>query len=417
MNLIPKPHIQANNTLFVNQEKAVWTAMWGNAVSRPDHLPAEYAKDITLRYPVFAPFAGTALRFRFDNYCGSEPITIADVYVSHKVKETIEDTPGTGFRGTLCDASTIVPITFCGKTNITIAPGKNILSDEIPFTVVAKEMLTISFYLPEFTQMNSCVFTSGPLSGGFFSKGNHSADRIFPVETARSTNWIYFLSDIDILTQPENHAVICFGDSITAQSWPDYLTLFLAENENNHISVIRKAVCGTRILRQYDCVNYDSYGLMGKNRMPHELNVTGATDIILQHGINDIIHPVGYKINQFRPMSDLPTASELEDGFAWYINQSRNAGLRVYGGTLVPIWNWRTYAPFREDLKNDFNDWIRNTDLLDDCMDFDLAVRDDENPVAFKKGYDSGDHLHPSEEAYQAMARCVQSKLNCRLVT
>ena len=62
---------------------------------------------------------------------------------------------------------------------------------------------------------------------------------------------------------------------------------------------------------------------------------------------------------------------------------------------------------FREDLKNAYNDWIRTTDLVDGCIDFDLAIRDPQNPKAFAKGCDSGDHLHPSKEGYIRMAEAV----------
>lgn len=32
-----------------------WTAMWGNAMSIAEHKAEEYSKNITLRYPVYAP--------------------------------------------------------------------------------------------------------------------------------------------------------------------------------------------------------------------------------------------------------------------------------------------------------------------------------------------------------------------------
>lgn len=35
-----------------------WVTMWGNAQSTVTPEPAFYAKDITLRYPVFIPFQG-----------------------------------------------------------------------------------------------------------------------------------------------------------------------------------------------------------------------------------------------------------------------------------------------------------------------------------------------------------------------
>ena len=139
----------------------------------------------------------------------------------------------------------------------------------------------------------------------------------------------------------------------------------------------------------------------------HEIPTAGADTIIIQQGINDIIHPVGTDINPFRPMSDLPTAEELIDGLKWYTDQAHSLGLSVYIGTLLPIEGWRTYAPFREELKNKVNEWIRQADGFEGCIDFDLAVRDSTNPAAFKAGYDSGDHLHPSSAGYKAMADAV----------
>ena len=144
---------------------------------------------------------------------------------------------------------------------------------------------------------------------------------------------------------------------------------------------------------------------MGKVRFPHELPVAGADTIIIQQGINDIIHPVGTDVNPFRPMSDLPTIDELTKGLIWYIQEARKLGYHIFMGTLLPIEGWRTYAPFRETLKNQVNDFIRSTDLIDTCIDFDKEVRDPAHPATFRTGYDSGDHLHPSAAAYEAMGR------------
>lgn len=92
-------------------------------------------------------------------------------------------------------------------------------------------------------------------------------------------------------------------------------------------------------------------------------------------------------------------------GLIWYIQEARKLGYHIFMGTLLPIEGWRTYAPFRETLKNQVNDFIRSTDLIDTCIDFDKEVRDPAHPAAFRAGYDSGDHLHPSAAAYEAMGR------------
>ena len=48
---------------------------------------------------------------------------------------------------------------------------------------------------------------------------------------------------------------------------------------------------------------------------------------------------------------------------------------------------------------------------IDGCIDFDMALRDEAKPAAFRDGYDSGDHLHPSASAYKKMAEIVPASL------
>ena len=214
-----------------------------------------------------------------------------------------------------------------------------------------------------------------------------------------------------MLTAPQNRAVICYGDSITAQAWPDYLIQRTLQLGDGTTSIIRRAASGTRILRQYDDITYDSYGLRGEIRFPREALAASADTVIIQHGINDIIHPVGTDVNPFRPWSDLPTAEEMINGLRMYIRIAREYGLKVYLGTLLPIEGWRTYADFREKLRCTVNDWMRTTDEADGCIDFDRAVCDPEHPSRFAEGYDSGDHLHPSPLAYQRMAQAVPEEI------
>ena len=64
----------------MNEENR-WVSVWGNAVSVAENRPERYAKDITIRYPIHIPFAGTALRLTFDNYCGTELITLHKITV------------------------------------------------------------------------------------------------------------------------------------------------------------------------------------------------------------------------------------------------------------------------------------------------------------------------------------------------
>ena len=368
-----------------------WASIWGNAVSIGENRPESYGKNITLRYPIFSAFDGDALRLTFDNYCGTDAICIE--------KTTI-----------LLDGH-FYPVTFNKKKQAFIPAGENIVSDPVECPIKAGFFFKVSFYLKTFTQMRSMVYTSGPLSSGMYAIGYQTEIEDIPITISRKTSYNYFLSNVSVYTKEENRTIVCYGDSITAQDWPDYLALRCREENYPHTAVIRRATSGSRILREYECITYESYGLSGEHRFSHEVPTDGADTVIIQQGINDIIHPVGEEINPFRPMSDLPTAEELIEGLKTYIAQAREYGYKVYVGTLLPIEGWRTYAPFRDELRNAYNNWIRTTDLIDGVIDFDKALCNPEHPTAFLPIYDSGDHLHPSKEGYQRMAMEVTNSI------
>ena len=368
-----------------------WASVWGNAVSIAENRPESYGKNITLRYPVYSRFGGEAVRVTFDNYCGTDSITIS--------KTTV-----------LVDG-VFYDVTFGGNADVTIPAGENAVSDAVNCVIEPQSTMNVSFYLGDFTQMRSMVFTKGPLSIGSYAIGDHTKTEEFDIDISRNTHYFYFLSNVAVLTETKNRTVVCYGDSITAQDWPDFLSLRCKEEGYNNTAVIRRATSGSRILRQYSCITYESYGLMGDNRFAHEVPTDGADTVIIQQGINDIIHPVGVDVNPFRPMSDLPTIEELIEGMKKYIAQARSFGYKVYVGTLIPIGGWRTYAPFREEMRNQFNEWIRTTDLIDGYIDFDKALADPDNPSWFLPEYDSGDHLHPSVAGYKAMADAVLKEI------
>lgn len=372
-----------------------WTAIWGNAMSIADSRPEGYGRDITLRYPVFSPFEGDKIRLTFDNICGTEDIEITKVTIA---EEDSQKPSGINAFGGRIKGETLKVL-----PGFVIPKGQKHVTSPIEFDVKADSKIVISFYLGNFTQMRSAVLVTGGLSEAYFAMGDATEREVLDPETTKMTRWFYFLSDVDVYTEEQNRAVICYGDSITAQDWPDDLTSILRENNIKNTSVIRKAASGTRILREYSNITYNSYGLKGENRVPREFDVAGADAVIIQQGINDIIHPVGVEKNQFRPMSDLPTSDELIDGIRRYIKFATEKNLKVYLGTLLPIYGWRTYEDFREDLKNEFNSKLKsieNTTLID----FHKAVEDKEDSRKFAPGFDSGDSLHPSKKAYRRMA-------------
>jgi len=372
-------------------ENQRWVSVWGNAVSVAENRPERYARNITIRYPIHIPFTGSAVRLTFDNYCGTEPVNFTQTTVFYGGK--------------------FYPVTFEGNRHVTILAGENVVSDPLEIPLRAGEIIQVSFYFANFTLMRSVVYAQGPLSEGLYANGDRTEDASIDLETSRKTHLFYFLSNVSVLTDKENRCLVCYGDSITAQDWPDCLALRCFKEGYTKTAVIRRATSGSRILRQYSCLTYESYGLSGEYRFAHEVPTDGADTVIIQQGINDIIHPVGEEKNIFRPMSDLPTVEELIEGLKDYISQAREMGYKVYVGTLLPMGGWRTDAPFRQEMRHAYNEFIRTTDLIDGCIDFDAALRDPENPNHFRPEYDSGDHLHPSGKGYERMAAEIPAEL------
>ena len=373
------------------KEHTNWVSVWGNADSVAENRPERYAKDITIRYPIHIPFSGSAVRLTFDNYCGTEPITL---------KKT------TVFYG-----GRFYPVYFDGNREVTIPAGERAVSDALEVHLNEGELIQVSFYLKDFTLMRSVVYACGPLSEGMYANGDETENAKIDILTSRKTHLFYFLSNVSVLTEEANRAIVCYGDSITAQNWPDELALRCFTEGYGNTAIIRRATSGSRILRQYDCLTYESYGLSGENRFAHEVPTDGADTVIIQQGINDIIHPVGEDVNVFRPMSDLPTVEQLIEGLKTYIAKARSFGYKVYVGTLLPMGGWRTDAPFRQEMRHAYNEFIRTTDLIDGCIDFDKALRDPVNPDCFWPEYDSGDHLHPSPKGYKRMAMEIPAAL------
>jgi len=364
-----------------------WVAAWGTSPSIADAQPAQYAKDITLRYALKMTIRGSAVRLRFDNLFGAEPAQLTRV--------------------TVCAAGTneVTPVSFAGEAIGTIPAGGSLISDELAMDVIPGMDLVVNLYLGQFTQLTNGVGCSGPLSGGHFALGDLTDHTSFSLLEGKEIGTYFFLTEVDVLADENTHALIAFGDSITSQSWPDHLALRMLENGREDLAIIRRGISGSRVLREYSHLQHRHYGPGGMARFEREVNIPGADRVLILHGINDIIHPDG--VHPARPMADLPTPEELINGLRAYINAAHSYGMKAYLATLTPILGWRTDAPDRQALRAAVNEWIRTTDEADGLVDFAAATCDPAESRALKPECDSGDHLHPSNDGARAMAYSI----------
>ena len=165
---------------------------------------------------------------------------------------------------------------FEGQASVTIGAGETTVSDALPIHLIEGEVIQVSFYLADFTLMRSVVYACGPLSEGLYANGDETENAHIDRETSRKTHLFYFLSNVSVLTDSEKRAIVCYGDSITAQNWPDDLAMRCFMEGFLETAIIRRATSGSRILREYSCLTYESYGLKGDNRFHHEVPTDGV---------------------------------------------------------------------------------------------------------------------------------------------
>ncbi len=373
-----------------------WVTNWANAISVAEPKPEGYAKDITLRYPIFSAFDGSKMRIHLQNITGKETVHFQKITVAKTINE--QD----------IDIHSLKTITFHQQERIDIQPGESILSDEIDFPCKKGEFFTISMYFSDYTSMRAGVSTSGPLSKGFFAYNDQCEASIFPHNTSKPISTFYFLDRIDVYTDNQNKAILCFGDSITAQAWPEYLQLKLW---NQNFSIPRRAISGSRVLREYNCTMYETFGSKSATRFPLETEIEGCDVILVLQGVNDIIHPVGIDANPYRPMTDLPTPSDLIKGYRNLIRIAKEKKMKIFIGTILPIKGYKTYAAFREDIRKEVNHWIRTTNEIDGFIDFDKGMKNPIDEYALNPPFDCQDHLHPSNQGHKQMAETVYETL------
>ena len=365
---------------------AKWVAVWGSAPSYTAPSPCRYAKDMTLRYNLRAMLGGKSVRLHLNNLYGKENAVITRMFIGAEGKE-------------------ILPVTFGVDTACHLDAGAQVISDEIAFPLTRGEDYFVSFYLADMTPLHCGTNDTGPLCRFQYAEGDHAQEYILPEFHTTTTDTAFFLDTIDVLTEDESaHALVCFGDSITAQAWPDYLMLRVLREKREHLSVIRRGIGGSRVLRQYETLLNRHYGSRGHDRFEREISAAGVDRVVILHGINDIIHPVG---SAYRPWSDLPTAEELIEGLRWYVNKAHELGKKVYVATIMPIKGWTTFTPKREELRSAVNAWIRSQTEADGVVDFDAANRDPGDYLQLFPPFDKGDHLHPSWPGAENMAESV----------
>jgi lysophospholipase L1-like esterase len=339
--------------------------------------------DQTVRMIVHTSIAGNRLRLRLNSPFDSQQVLLGELHVALRQA-----------------GSAIVPgsdraVLFNSKPAITIGPGMVLVSDPVALSIPAQADVVVSLYLPQDTGVPSAH------NGGHTSFASRSGDASGAAEITdpiRLLNY-YWLAGIDVIAPAKASAIVAFGDSITEgarstpdtnHSWPALLSARLAADARTaRIAIVNMGIGGNRLLHQQT-------GASALARFDHDvLGQAGARWVIVLLGINDI----------GRADIDPVTADELIGGYRQLIARAHTHGLKIAGGTLPP-YEGAPYARAEgESMREAVNEWIRHGGAFDAVVDFEAATRDPGNPRRLRPEFDSGDHLHPSDAGYEAMAQ------------
>ena len=357
-----------------------WVGTWATApeyTGQGDMPRTTNLSDCTLRQIVSVSIGADSLRLQFSNEFGSSPVELKAVYIA-------DATDSCAIAG-----RTLRALRFGGSSSVTIEPGKTVFSDPLVFRLRPLQRLAVTQVYgaaPEHATSHRGSRTTSYIMSGEWHPGQPF------VVSERVDHW-YNLSAIDVLSASAP-CVAILGNSITdgrgsttnAQNrWPDALARALG----GQVAVLNLGIGG-------NCLVEGGLSQPGRQRFDRDiLGQRGLTDVVLFEGVNDIggssAHPD-------------TTAQRLISTIRELTAKAHRQGLRVHGATITPIGRSMYWSAEHEAARQAVNRWIRETDELDGFIDFDLLVRDPDQPTQLQESL-SNDWLHLNPAGYDLMGR------------
>ncbi len=377
--------------LGIRPSAGTWSGTW--AAAADDGLVSGPWTRRTLRMVEHSSVGGTAVRIRLDNDFSTAPVVIGHATIA---------VLGSGAAATAAP----VTLTFNGNQAATIPAGGQLISDGVGFALPADTNLLVSLYLPGPVQL--APFHSLGMQD-MYSSADQAGDQTADVANFPVNNLFGFwtlLSGVEVVSSAP-HTVIAFGDSITDgygstqngnARWPnDLARRLLAQNQYPQQGVVDEGISGNKV------VTDDFTGLAGSG--------TGGIDALARLDRDVLAQPNAKTLIILEGINDIKagtSADQVIAGLRQIAARAHALGLRVIGGTITPFEGYSAYTPAYEANRETVNNFIRsNGGVFDAVVDFDAAIRDPANTLAMLPAYDCGDHLHPNNAGYQAMANVV----------
>lgn len=217
---------------------------------------------------------------------------------------------------------------------------------------------------------------------------------------------------MEVAADSTARTIVAVGDSITDgygstlnqnARWPDSLAARLqADPDFASIAVVNAGISGNRILN-------DGKGPNALSRFDRDvLGKAGVHWILLLEGINDI------GVAGAPPTTkDDVSAQQIIDAMKALIARAHKRGIKIVRATLTPYggMDWPYHSEAGDAKRRAINAWIRAGRAFDGFVDFEQAVRDPKLPDRMLPANDCGDHIHPSDAGYKAMAGSIDLHL------
>jgi lysophospholipase L1-like esterase len=377
-----------------------WVGAWGfpsiafiptKVLSSNSPPPPTDFDNVTVRQIVRLSHRAKRIRIRISNEFGEQSMILGPVHVALAGE----------------DGSTIAgsdhALAFSGQATPTIPAGAPLLSDPLDWEIPALTRLAISIYVP-----GHIVPPAHRASEYVSSPGDFVDVPSMPGATLVRSGAL--VSQVDIVSSAASRAVVTFGDSITEgfgssvnefRGWSDRLAERLVNNrKTGDWAVVNAGINSNRLL-------HNGPGSGALTRFDRDvLSTPGVVAIILFEGINDI----GYSTTL---PSEAITPAQLIGTYEQLIERAHMHGIAVIGATITPYEGAHYYAPTGEQMRQTVNAWIRGSRVFDGVIDFDAALRDPAHPSRVLPALERGDHLHPNDAGYAAMAEAIDLTLFC----
>jgi lysophospholipase L1-like esterase len=385
-----------------------WVVSWGASPSPPPDAAQIRKRGLefdnqTLREIVHLSIGGSTVRVRFSNLFGRQNLEIGAAHVALRTSE-----------------SAILPssdraLTFGGVPGVSIPPNAFVLSDPVQLAVPAGSDLAISIFLPH---MATAAGIHGfALQTSYVGAGDLTGAQA--IANPRAINSWIFLDGVDVSAPLSARAVAVFGDSrvdghgSTPNAngrWPDELAKRMSQ-QRMQLGVLNAGIIGNRILHDAPQAAVE-LGVSGLARFDHDaLDAPGVKYVIVLEGIVDI----GLPGTEFAPTTEAVSVDDLIAGMKQLIARAHERGMKVFGATQTPFSGATVisgiFSAEKERQRQAFNQWIRSSHAFDAVIDFEKVVLDPVNPERLRPQFDSGDHIHPNDAGYAAMANSIDLSL------